>query len=49
MGEIMAFSTVSGDKKKKNGISTLISFRKIYSKWVTELNVKVKTMKLLKK
>lgn len=48
MGEIMAFSTVSGDKKKK-GISTLISFRKIYSKWVTELNVKVKTMKLLKK
>lgn len=48
MGEIMAFSTVSGDKKKKRE-SQLISFRKIYSKWVTELNVKVKTMKLLKK
>ena len=35
-------------KKKKNPNTDIIPFTKIYSKWFTVLNVKHKTIKLLK-
>ena len=42
-----ARTTSTGKKKKKSIYTDLISFKKIKSKWIIDLNVKCKIIKLL--